>query len=167
MNSSSSSCLLPLCRPSTPAVAIPGHRGRCFLHLRSSHHAVSSVSLCTALNPPGRSIGDCHGDGDAKVGTLHHARIVLVGPQHAGNVGSVCRAAANFGVFLPHTTHFCLKLFVHTLPHASIKHLYVYMLSAYVCMCVCVFSCFCIQILYLYICTIDAYICVYFSDKTV
>lgn len=29
-------------------------------------------------------------------GALRNVRVVLVGPQHAGNVGSVCRAAANF-----------------------------------------------------------------------
>jgi len=32
-------------------------------------------------------------------GALERVRVVLVSPQQAGNVGSVCRVATNFGEF--------------------------------------------------------------------
>ncbi|KAI5072081.1 hypothetical protein GOP47_0012187 [Adiantum capillus-veneris] len=50
--------------------------------------------VCSSATPalPGR---DIHVP-DFSDGILRNARVVLVGTQHAGNIGSVCRAAANF-----------------------------------------------------------------------
>lgn len=41
-------------------------------------------------------------------GALERVRVVLVSPQHAGNVGSVCRVATNFGEFDRIPTSLCI-----------------------------------------------------------
>lgn len=53
---------------------------------------------CRPVQAPPLRRGLCvRAEGTRESGTLAGYRVVLVSPQEAGNVGSVCRLAANFG----------------------------------------------------------------------